>query len=232
VTSLVLGGGGFIGGHLCEALLAAGERVRVLERPRLKLDDTPELRQHVEWHEGDFTNPVDVAEAIAGCDKVYHLISTTLPKTSNDNPVYDLESNVAATLRLLELIRQANFPCKIAWVLLAVADGIDLGHGEVSAADIERAVDCRVRFRHRPIGAKESVWTRQMFIHFVTEWLQRLGCLQQPPKAPNVFVAQIDAFARQMRDERGLSPPFSASSRRSRFQFFVFPSGCLVARPI
>jgi len=116
VTSLVLGGGGFIGGHLCEALLAAGERVRVLERPRLKLDDTPELRQHVEWHEGDFTNPVDVAEAIAGCDKVYHLISTTLPKTSNDNPVYDLESNVAATLRLLELIRQANFPCKIIFV--------------------------------------------------------------------------------------------------------------------
>jgi hypothetical protein len=94
----------------------------------------------------------------------------------------------------------------IAWVLLAVTDGIDLGRGKVSAADIERAVDCRVRFRHRLIGAKESVWTRQMFIHFVTEWLQRLGCLQQPPKAPSAIVVQIDAFARQMRGERGLSP--------------------------
>jgi site-specific recombinase XerD len=110
---------------------------------------------------------------------------------------------------------------KIAWVLLAVADGIDLGHGEVSAADIERAVDCRVRFRHRPIGAKESVWTRQMFIHFVTELLQRLGCLQQPPKAPNVFVAQIDAFARQMRDERGLSPVTIAARCERLVWFFA-----------
>jgi UDP-glucose 4-epimerase len=32
-------------------------------------------------------------------------VSTTLPKTSNDNPVYDVESNVVGTLRLLELCR-------------------------------------------------------------------------------------------------------------------------------
>ena len=116
MTSLVLGGGGFIGRPLCKALLAAGEHVRILERPRLILDDTSELRQHVEWHEGDFTNPVDVAKAIVGCDKIFHLISTTLPKTSNENPVYDLESNVASTLQLLESIRLAGLSCKIIFI--------------------------------------------------------------------------------------------------------------------
>ena len=39
---LVLGGGGFIGKHLCEGLLARAYQVRVLDRPRLDLDDA--------WH--------------------------------------------------------------------------------------------------------------------------------------------------------------------------------------
>jgi hypothetical protein len=46
-----------------------------------------------------------------------------------------------------------------------------------------------------------------MFIHFATEWLRAPGLPSaDPEEAPNAFVAQIDAFARQMRDERGLSP--------------------------
>ena len=103
---LVPGGGGFIGTHLCEALLAAGHAVRVLERPRLELDEARTVASQVEWVEGDFCNPADVKEAIAGCDVVYHLISTTLPKNSNENPVYDIESNTIATLRMLDLAKQ------------------------------------------------------------------------------------------------------------------------------
>jgi UDP-glucose 4-epimerase len=33
---------------------------------------------------------------------VVHLVSTTLPKSSNDDPVYDVQSNLVATLHLLE----------------------------------------------------------------------------------------------------------------------------------
>jgi UDP-glucose 4-epimerase len=33
----------------------------------------------------------------------YHLVSTTLPKDSNDNPVYDVESNLLGSLRMLQL---------------------------------------------------------------------------------------------------------------------------------
>lgn len=113
---LILGGGGFIGTHLCSALLARGDAVRVLERPRLKLDDAAAPPPKVDWREGDFTNPTDVADALDGCDRVFHLISTTLPKTSNDNPLYDLESNVASTLRLLELIRNDNYPRKLVFL--------------------------------------------------------------------------------------------------------------------
>ena len=113
---LVLGGGGFIGKHLCEGLLARGYQVRVLDRPRLDLDDAKFLTSRVEWLEGDFTNVVDVAAALEGCRWVFHLVSTTLPKNSNDNPLYDLESNVASTLRLLDLIRNSDNTRKIIFV--------------------------------------------------------------------------------------------------------------------
>jgi len=108
---------------------------------------------------------------------------------------------------------------KIAWVLLAVAHNVDIEHGNMSTQDIERAVDSRVRFTRRPMRAKESLWTRQMFIHFATEWLRRLDCLQQVPGAQNTFAAQIDAFASFMRDERGLSP-VTISTRCERLNWF------------
>lgn len=105
---LVLGGGGFIGLNLCEALLAVGYQVRVFERPRLRVDGITgqagrdEFIAGVEWTEGDFANPADVQSAVAGVDVIFHLICTTLPKSSNDNPAYDIESNVISTVRLLD----------------------------------------------------------------------------------------------------------------------------------
>lgn len=99
---LIFGGGGFIGSHLAEALLSAGYLVRIFERPRSKAQLDPSVLARLEWLEGDFSNPVEVDDALRGCDVVFHLISTTLPKSSNENPVYDVESNLVSTIRMLE----------------------------------------------------------------------------------------------------------------------------------
>lgn len=102
----ILGGAGFIGSHVAETLLGAGHEVRVFDRPdRSRVVPLP-FRERVEWLEGDFVNPVDAERAVAGCDAVLHLVSTTLPKSSNENPVYDVETNVVGTLRLLDLCRR------------------------------------------------------------------------------------------------------------------------------
>lgn len=105
-SCLVLGGAGFIGSHLAEALLQAGHRVRIFDRPHL--DRLPGFLQRREFEvfTGDFLNPRSLSPALEGSEIVFHLVSTTLPKTSNDNPMYDVESNVMGTLRLLELCRQ------------------------------------------------------------------------------------------------------------------------------
>jgi UDP-glucose 4-epimerase len=104
-SCLVLGGAGFIGSHLAEALAQEGDRVKLFDRPHV--DRLPLFsRQGFEIFTGDFLNPQALTPALRGTEVVYHLVSTTLPKTSNDNPLYDVESNVLGSLRLLALCRE------------------------------------------------------------------------------------------------------------------------------
>ncbi len=106
MTCLVLGGGGFIGSHVVDALLDTGYGVRVFERPRV-----PPYRSvggALEWVEGDFQNSELVRAAVQGVDSIVHLVSTTLPKGSNDDPEFDVTSNVIGTLRLLRFANEAG----------------------------------------------------------------------------------------------------------------------------
>lgn len=105
---LVLGGGGFLGSNLCDQLLQLGYEVRVFERQHLKKYRKFHSNEKIEWLEGDFINSDDLKHAVEGCEIIYHLISTTLPKSSNDNPVYDVETNVIGTLELLNHARNAS----------------------------------------------------------------------------------------------------------------------------
>ncbi|MCU0119171.1 NAD-dependent epimerase/dehydratase family protein [Pseudomonas sp. B2M1-30] len=109
VQSLVLGGRGFIGTHLIDALLDQGHAVRCFDRPNVvELGESHAKNPHFELYEGDFTSEADISEALQGCDICYHLVSTTLPKSSNADPVFDVESNLVGTIRLLNLALEAG----------------------------------------------------------------------------------------------------------------------------
>lgn len=105
MKALVLGGCGFIGSHVVDALLAAGHEVSTMDRSPLRND--------CKWggvghFQGDL-NQLDVLErALVGIDVVYHLVSTTVPSTSNLDPVADIEGNLVATVHLLDLMREAG----------------------------------------------------------------------------------------------------------------------------
>lgn len=100
---LVLGGNGFIGSHVVDHLLAAGHKVRVFDRVPERYRSP--LRQ-VEYRPGRFDDTFQVAEALQGVDAVCHLISTTVPGTSNQDPVADVKNNLVNTLYLLEQMRK------------------------------------------------------------------------------------------------------------------------------
>jgi UDP-glucose 4-epimerase len=98
---IIFGGGGFIGSTIADRLLLDGHQLRIFERPRVAPYRTFNNNESVEWLTGDFSSTHDVSDAITGMDVIVHLVSTTLPKNSNDDPVYDVQSNVVATLQLL-----------------------------------------------------------------------------------------------------------------------------------
>ena len=105
---VIFGGGGFIGSTIADRLLAQGHALRIFERPRVepfrKFADT----EHVEWVTGDLSSAHDVHDAMQGVEAVLHLVSTTLPKNSNDDPIYDVQSNVVASLQMLNAMVAQN----------------------------------------------------------------------------------------------------------------------------
>jgi UDP-glucose 4-epimerase len=99
---LVLGGCGFIGSHLIDALLTRGHHVCCFDRGHTASSgETYRSHSAFEFIEGDFMSESDIVQALTGCEVCFHLVSTTLPKSSNADPVFDVESNVIGSVRLL-----------------------------------------------------------------------------------------------------------------------------------
>jgi len=98
---IIYGGGGFIGSHLCEELLKQNYSVTIFDKINFAKDNLRSFKDKVRIIEGDFNNEYDLLNSLDGVDYVFHLVSSTLPASSNDNPVYDVESNLISTLRLL-----------------------------------------------------------------------------------------------------------------------------------
>ncbi|MCK9419448.1 MAG: NAD-dependent epimerase/dehydratase family protein [Nitrospirae bacterium] len=97
----IFGGGGFIGSAIADRLLKDGHELRIFERPRVVPYRQFSDDERVEWLTGDLMSLHDVSSAIDGVDVILHLVSTTLPKNSNDDLVYDIQSNLVPTLQML-----------------------------------------------------------------------------------------------------------------------------------
>lgn len=99
---IVYGGGGFIGSHLSEELLNNGYDVTIFDKINFSKDNIQKFKDKVKIIEGDFNNEYDLLSSLDGIDYIFHLVSSTLPASSNDNPGYDAESNLVSTLKLLQ----------------------------------------------------------------------------------------------------------------------------------
>lgn len=103
---LVLGGGGFIGTAVSQRLLEQGHAVSVFNRD--PAESNHPLRGRVKWICGDFAEYQDFSGALAGADAVVHLVSTTVPKSSMEDPVADVRTNLCGTLRFMDEVVAAG----------------------------------------------------------------------------------------------------------------------------
>ena len=109
---LITGGAGFIGSHLGQRLLAAGDRVRVLDSldpfydvalKRRNLDDlTAAGDGRFEFLQGDIRDAGACRRAVAGVDTVVHLAALAGVRPSIQDPIRYMDVNVTGTQRLLQ----------------------------------------------------------------------------------------------------------------------------------
>ncbi|MEO8665088.1 MAG: NAD-dependent epimerase/dehydratase family protein [Ignavibacteria bacterium] len=99
---LVYGGGGFIGSHLCEELLSKNYDVTIFDKTNFSKKNIEHFIDDVNITEGDFNNEVDIRNSLRDTDYVFHLVSSTLPADSNENPIYDVETNLISSIRLFK----------------------------------------------------------------------------------------------------------------------------------
>ncbi len=74
----------------------------MFDLPHISMENLIQLTEAVVIFNGDFNNIRDISNALDGVDVVIHLVGLTLPGPSNQNPVYDVETTVIGTLKLLD----------------------------------------------------------------------------------------------------------------------------------
>jgi UDP-glucose 4-epimerase len=98
--TLVIGANGFIGSHLVDALFLDGHEVTAFDRFRSERSNL--FATDARPLAGDFLSRADIERAVSGQDYVFHFLSTTTPATAENDPTFDLRTNVAQTVELLE----------------------------------------------------------------------------------------------------------------------------------
>ena len=107
---LITGGQGFIGSALARNLVESGFEVTVLDRPKPPFPglEVQGITNDVRVVEGDVASPRDVADALEGSDRVFHLAAVTLVREAADDPGETYRSNVEGTWTLLEEARKTG----------------------------------------------------------------------------------------------------------------------------
>lgn len=114
LSTVIVGGSGFIGSNLAENLLRNGEQVTILDNL-----SRPGVAQNLEWLKdlhgerlavsiADIRDPDAVESVIAEARVIYHLAAQTAVTTSLVDPVEDFEINARGTLNILEAVRKTG----------------------------------------------------------------------------------------------------------------------------
>lgn len=109
MRSLVTGGAGFIGSHLVDALIAAGDSVTVIDNFSTGVPtNLPKRSQNLQVVALDVSGAVPLASYFSGIDRVFHLAALADIVPSVERPLEYHRTNVDGTVAVLEAARKTR----------------------------------------------------------------------------------------------------------------------------
>jgi UDP-glucose 4-epimerase len=90
----ITGGAGFIGSHLCDALLAQGHQVSILDNMSTgSAANIAHIKDQIEIHQGDIRDADLVEKLMAPADLVLHMAAALGVNTILENPIESVSTN-------------------------------------------------------------------------------------------------------------------------------------------
>ncbi len=117
MRTVITGGAGFIGSHLTEYLLEAGDTVTVLDDLSTgSLENLKDVRDNpaFTFREGSILDRDAVREVIDGSDRVFHLAAAVGVHLIVDHPLESLRTNIHGTEVVLDACRDAGVDLLLA----------------------------------------------------------------------------------------------------------------------
>jgi UDP-glucose 4-epimerase len=105
---LVTGGCGFIGSHLCAALVRRGDAIRVFDN--LSTGRRSKLPESVELIVGDVVNAPLVQKVLSGVDGCFHLAAVSSVDIGNRDWVGSHRTNLTGAITVFDAARNARVP--------------------------------------------------------------------------------------------------------------------------
>jgi UDP-glucose 4-epimerase len=105
----ITGGAGFIGSHLCDALLAQGHQVSILDNMSTgSAANIAHIKDQIEIHQGDIRDATLVEKLMAPADLVLHMAAALGVNTILENPIESVSTNFTGSEVVLTAATKLN----------------------------------------------------------------------------------------------------------------------------
>jgi UDP-glucose 4-epimerase len=131
---LVTGGAGFIGSHLCDALAARGDTVRVLDD--LSTGRRSNLPAAATLIEGDVADPALAFLALNGVDGCFHLAAIASVEKGVTDWLGTHHTNITGTISVFDAVRRLGSKIPVVYASSAAV------YGDVAATPIRESEPC------------------------------------------------------------------------------------------